>query len=484
MGDTGLAGLSLTEVAAGVAARQLSPVEVTAALLARIEATDSVLNSYIEVHAESARGAAEAAERAITAGYYLGPLHGVPVALKDNVATRGEETRAGSAVLRGNVPDADATIAARLRSAGAILIGKLNMHEFAYGVTTNNPHYGAARNPWNTDCTPGGSSGGSGAAVAGRLAYGAIGTDTGCSVRLPATFNGITGLRPSIGRVSNHGIVPLAWTLDTAGPMCRTVRDCATMLEAIAGHDSRDRQTVNLPVPHYDEELGRGVDGLRIAVIEDFSLTGVQPDVEAAVRTALSRFEDGGAVVREVRVPDLEQSISALLTIDIAEPSAYHGAWLRERAGDYGDDVRSLLEAGELYLATHYIQAQRYRTVLSDHFASVLRDAEVVVTPTVPFTAPPVGATEVQMESGEQLDIITAVMRYNALPPLTGMPAMSVPCGFSNDGMPIGMQIIGRGFDEATVFRVGHAYQQMTDWHLREPALSSRLADTDERSRS
>ncbi len=469
-GGAELTRLTLAEVSARIAARDVSPVEVLEATLARIEAVDPVLNAYIDVHPDTARGAAEAAERAIGAGYHLGPLHGVPLALKDNVATRGEPTRAGSRILRDHVPDEDATIAARLRAAGAILIGKLNMHEFAYGVTTDNPHYGAALNPWGIERTPGGSSGGSGAAVAARLAYGAIGTDTGCSVRLPASFNGVAGLRPSIGRVSNHGIVPLAWTLDTAGPMCRTVRDCAAMLEAIAGYDSRDRQTSGAPVPRYADELERGLEGLRLAVIEDFSLVGLQPDVEAATRAALERLEDGGATLREVHIEDLEPSISALLTIDIAEPAAYHAAWLRERPEDYGADVRSLLEVGELYLASHYIQAQRYRALLRDRVADVLRDVDAIVTPTVPFTAPPVGATEVHMESGEILDIITAVMRYNALPALTGMPALSVPCGFSTGELPIGMQIIGRAFDEGTVLRVGHGYQELTDWHTREPS--------------
>jgi aspartyl-tRNA(Asn)/glutamyl-tRNA(Gln) amidotransferase subunit A len=461
--------LSLTEVSARIAARDLSPVEVVEAVLARIAAVDAELNAYVDVHRDSSLAAADAAERAIAAGYHVGPLHGVPLALKDNVATRGEPWRAGSHLLRDSVASEDATIARHLRSAGAILIGKLNMHELAYGVTTNNPHFGAARNPWNTDRTPGGSSGGSGAAVAARLTYGAVGTDTGCSVRLPASFNGIAGLRPSIGRVSNHGIVPLAWTLDTAGPMCRTVADCAAMLQAMAGYDARDRQTSNLPVPEYAEELERGPDGLAVAVVQDFSLSGLQPEVEAAMRGALDELDRAGVRIVDVRIDGLEPSISALLTIDIAEPAAYHAQWLRERPGDYGADVRSLLEVGELYLATHYIQAQRYRVVLRDKLASVLRDVDAIVTPTVPFTAPPVGATEVAMESGEVLDIITAVMRYNALPPLTGMPALSVPCGFSSDGLPIGMQLIGRAFDEATVLRLGHGYQQLTEWHERSP---------------
>jgi aspartyl-tRNA(Asn)/glutamyl-tRNA(Gln) amidotransferase subunit A len=374
-------------------------------------------------------------------------------------------------VLGDFVPDEDATIATRCRAAGAIFMGRLNMHEFAYGVTTNNPHFGAARNPWDTGRTPGGSSGGSGAAVAARLCVGAIGTDTGCSVRLPAAFNGIAGIRPTIGRVSNAGITPLAWTLDTAGPMCRTVEDCALMLAAIAGFDPADRQTASVPVPDYGAEIARGLEGVRIALIEDFSLTGLQAGVASAMKAAVTELEAGGAHVREVPMENLEPSISALMTVDVAEPAAYHAAWLRERPEDYGDDVRALLEAGELYLATHYIQAQRYRTLLRDQFDDVLRDNDAILTPTVPFTAPEVGAVEVTLESGETLDIISAVMRYNALPPLAGLPALSVPCGFADDGLPVGMQLIGRAFDEGMLFRIGHAYERATDWHQRAPSL-------------
>lgn len=464
-------GLTLREVGDRIADGTLGPVEITEATLRRIEEIDPQLNSYVLVSGEQALAAARAAEMAIAAGYRLGPLHGVPIALKDLVAVRGEVSSAGSKILQDYVPEEDATIAARLRAAGAIFVGRLNMHEFAYGVTTDNPHYGAARNPWHTDRSPGGSSGGSGAAVAARLCYGAVGTDTGCSVRLPAAFNGIAGIRPTIGRVSNHGITPLAWTLDTAGPMCRTVEDCALMLAAMAGYDARDRQTANVPVPDYRVELDRGLDGIRIAVVRDFTLSGLQQGVRRAIEAAIEELEAGGAQLREVSLEGLEPSISALMTVDVAEPSAYHAAWLRERPGDYGDDVRALLEAGELYLATHYIQAQRYRTVLRDQFADVLRDVDAILTPTVPFTAPPVGATDVTLDSGEELDIISAVMRYNALPPLVGMPALSVPCGFSDDGLPVGMQLIGGAFDEATLFRVGHGYQQATDWHLRAPPL-------------
>jgi aspartyl-tRNA(Asn)/glutamyl-tRNA(Gln) amidotransferase subunit A len=253
--------------------------------------------------------------------------------------------------------------------------------------------------------------------------------------------------------------------------MCRTVEDCALMLAAIAGFDPADRQTANVPVPDYRVELARGLEGVRIAVIDDFTLTGLQAGVESAITAAIAELETGGAQIREVPMENLEPSISALMTVDVAEPAAYHAAWLREQPEDYGDDVRALLEAGELYLATHYIQAQRYRTVLRDQFDDVLRDVDAILTPTVPFTAPEVGAVEVTLESGETHDIISAVMRYNALPPLVGLPALSVPCGFADDGLPVGMQLIGRAFDEGTLFRIGHAYERATDWHQRAPSL-------------
>lgn len=468
-----LPSLGLVQVASLFERREVSPVEATESLLKRIDTVGGTVNAYISVLAEQAVATARTAEAAIVAGSYLGPLHGVPIALKDNIDTRGVRTTAGSKIRADFVPEQDATVAERLRAAGAVIIGKLNMHEFAYGVTTNNPHYGAARNPWNTGRTPGGSSGGGGAAVAARLCYGALGTDTGCSVRLPAAFNGIVGIRPSIGRVSNHGIVPLAWTLDTCGPMTRSVEDCAAMLQVIAGYDRRDAQTTNVPVPDYAARLERGLRGVRLALVKDFSLTGVQDDVAEGVQAAVDVLREGGASVTEVEIPDLDPTIfiSALLTVDIAEPAAYHAEWIRSRPGDYGADVRTLLEAGDLYLASHYIQAQRYRTFITERFRDVLEDVDAIVTPTVPFTAPRVGETEVVLESGESLGIIPAVMRYNALPPLTGMPGLSIPCGFARDGLPIGIQFIGRAFDEATLFRVGHAYQRATDWHLREPAL-------------
>ena len=466
-----LLDLSITEAGSMIRRRELSPVELIEAALDRIEAVDSRVGAFITVLGEQAREVARAAERMITAGYYLGPLHGIPIGLKDNIYTQGVRTTAGSKILADFIPDDDATVTARLRQAGAIIVGKLNMHEFAWGGTTDNPHYGTTRNPWDLSRFPAGSSGGSGAAVAARECLGALGTDTGGSIRLPAAVNGITGIRPTQGRVSNYKVVPLAWTMDTVGPMCRTARDCALMFEAVAGFDPRDPGSANMPVPDCLAELERGVHGERIGVVSDYFFGHVQPDVRAAVRGAIEKLERAGATVVDVAIEHLEGNISAQLTVESCEPSSYHQAWLRERPQDYGDDVRTLLELGELYLATHYIQAQRYRTLLRTQFLDAFRDVDVFISPTLPFVATPIGETKVVIEDGREEMMLMVIMQFTGLPSLTGLPAISVPCGFSREGLPIGMQIIGRPFDEARLFRIADAYQALTDWHRRAPDL-------------
>ncbi len=466
-----LIDLSIAEAASMIRRHEISPVELVEAVLNRIEAVDSRVGAFITVLGEQALEVARAAERMITAGYYLGPLQGIPIGLKDNIHTQGVRTTAGSKILADLIPDEDATVTARLRQAGAIIVGKLNMHEFAWGGTTDNPHYGTTRNPWDLSRFPAGSSGGSGAAVAARECLGALGTDTGGSIRLPASVNGITGIRPTQGRVSNYNVVPLAWTMDTVGPMCRTARDCALMFQAIAGPDRRDPASANVPVPDYIAELGHGVKGERIGVVSDYFFGHVQPDVRAAVRGAIETLERAGATVVEVTIEHLEGNISAQLTVESCEPSSYHQAWLRERPQDYGDDVRTLLELGELYLATHYIQAQRYRTLLRQQFLDAFRHVDVFISPTLPFVATPIGETKVVIEEGREEMMLMVIMQFTGLPSLTGLPAMSVPCGFSRDGLPIGMQIIGRPFDEARLFRIADAYQALTDWHRRAPGL-------------
>jgi aspartyl-tRNA(Asn)/glutamyl-tRNA(Gln) amidotransferase subunit A len=469
--QSALLDLTLSDAAALVARHEVSPVELVDACLERIDATNDLLRAYITVYADAARAVAKAQESMLAAGVRLGPLHGVPIALKDNIALAGLTTTAGSKVLADWVPDEDATVAARLKGAGAVIIGKTNMHEFAWGGTTANPHYGFCRNPWDTERFPAGSSGGSGAAVAARTCFGALGTDTGGSIRLPCSVNGITGIRPTIGRVSNHGVVPLAWSMDTVGPMTRSAQDCALMFGLIAGHDPKDDGSAAVALADYTADLGLGVRRLRIGVIPGYFFSHLQPAVLESVQAALRTFEDLGAVVVDVDVEHIHGNISAQLTVESCEPSTYHQGWLRERPDDYGEDVRLLLELGELHLATHYLQAQRYRTVLRRQFLDAFKHVDVFVCPTLPFTATPIGATTVVIENGVEEDMLSAIMQYTGVPSLTGLPSLALPCGFDGDGLPIGMQVIGRPFDEATLFRVGAAFQDATDFHRRRPAL-------------
>src|SRR5262245_28030262 len=309
-----LAELTLAEASRLVERREVSPVELLDACLERIAMTDETLRAYIAVYEEESRQVARAAEVMITAGHRLGPLHGVPVSLKGNVAVRGLRTTAGSKILADWVPEADATVTARLKGAGAVIVGKTNMHEFAWGGTTANPHYGFARNPWDPDRFPAGSSGGSGAAVAARTCYGSLGTDTGGSIRIPSAINGIVGIRPTIGRVSNHGDVPLAWSMDTVGPMTRTVADCATMFGVIAGHDPKDQGSAPVPVADYTADLRLGARGIRIGVIPGYFFRHLQPAVATAVRSALATLERLGATVVDVAIDHIEGNISAQLT--------------------------------------------------------------------------------------------------------------------------------------------------------------------------
>jgi aspartyl-tRNA(Asn)/glutamyl-tRNA(Gln) amidotransferase subunit A len=471
MARTDLLNLTISEAAALLERGALSPVELTETVLQRIAVVDKTLNAYITVCGEQAREVARAAEKMIRAGYHLGPLHGIPIAIKDNIYTRGVRTTAGSKILADFIPAEDATVTTRLKRAGAVIVGKTNMHEFAWGGTTDNPHYGTCRNPWNPERFPAGSSGGSGAAVAARTCLGALGTDTGGSIRLPSSVNGIVGIRPTIGRVSNHNVVPLAWTMDTVSPMARTVEDCVLMFGIIAGYDPLDDHSAQVPVPHYLGELARAVSGLRVGVIRDYSLAHVQRAVGDAVRAALETLESLGVVVEEIAMPSIQGNISAQLTIESCEPSTFHQEWLRTRAADYGEDVRTLLELGEMYLATHYLQAQRYRSVLRKEFLEGFTRVDAFVTPTLPFTATPCGATKVVIENNQEEDMLSAIMQFTGVPSLAGLPALSVPVGFDAQGLPVGMQVIGRPFDEGTLFRLGHAYQGATDWHTRAPGL-------------
>lgn len=460
--------MSLHETAATLRSGQLSPVDLLAGTLRRIEDLDADLGSFIEVFAERAAAAASTAEREIAAGRYRGPLHGVPVALKDLFAVRGEVCSAGSRILSGRVAAEDSAVASRLLRAGAVLLGRLNMHEFAFGVSSENPHYGDVRNPWDPARMAGGSSGGAAAAVAARLCCAAIGSDTGCSVRLPAAFTGCVGLRPTIGRVSTRGAIPLAWSLDTVGPLARTAEDAALLLDVLAGHDREDPTSADVPVQAYAAGLGAGLERPHLGVPSWAMADPIQPDVLARFEAALDSLEAGGAIVERFELGDLGPSTEALRTVNLAEPAAYHAAWLRDRPQDYGDDVRARLELGASLGAAQYVQAQRYRSWLAGRLRSPLQRFDALLTPSVPVSAPSLGASEVTI-GGEEEPLVAAAMRFNCVPALAGLPALSVPCGFSSEDMPVGLQIFSRPFAERTVLRVGHRYQQLTDWHRRSP---------------
>lgn len=486
MQATELTFLSIAEVAGLIERRSLSPVELTRAYLERIERLNPVLNAYVTVIAEAALAEAKSAEQEIGRGSYRGPLHGVPIALKDLYATRGVRTAAGSKILGDWVPDADATVTARLRQAGAVLLGKTNTHEFAYGATTLNPHFGASRNPWDTGCITGGSSGGSGAAVAAGIAAMAMGTDTGGSIRCPAALCGTVGLKPTHGRVSAAGVVPLSWSLDHPGPLARTVEDAAIVLDIIAGFDPLDTMTEPVPVQQYRAAADGDVRGMRLGVLRYGFFDAIDPEVSAAVEAALAVLRGLGAVVEDVEAKQLWNGRAALAEIIMAEARHYHAASLLHRPQDFGADVLARLTRRTDLSAAELVAAFRQQDAAKLEASALLNRYNALITPTVRIPAPrivgeritispeaePPGtpATTGADENGSLA--ASRVLLTNTGPfNLTGMPALSLPCGFTAGGLPIGLQIAGRRWDEASVIRTGHAYEQATPWHTRRPAL-------------
>lgn len=450
-------------------ARDVTAEELLDATLARIEETEPLVHAYAFVLQESARRAARAADEEIAAGRRRGPLHGIPIGVKDLCYTAGEPTEGGSKVLAGFVPDYDATVVARLRTAGAVIVGKTVTHEFAYGQ--NIP---PTRNAWDTACYPGGSSAGSGAAVAARSAFGAIGTDTGGSVRLPAAVNGVVGLKPTFGRVSRYGVVPMSASLDHVGPLARTVEDCALLLGAVAGRDPHDGTTPDEPVPDYAAEVGRGVSGLRVGVEREyFFYGGVSEEVRAASERAIHDLADEGVTVVEVEIPELRDMPTVGMTVLLADTSAAHRRLLRERRDDYDPRTRVMLELGELVPAAAYVAAQQARTVLREAVRTAFERAgiDAIVAPAIPRTTVPMEELTLSLAGGE-----TALASYvhHCFPAnVTGQPSLAIPCGFSDRGLPIALQLLGRPFGEATLFRLASAYEAKTEWHTRVPALAA-----------
>src|SRR5713226_1039342 len=457
---TDLVWKSMVELARLIASKEVSPVEVVEAHLNRIAALDGTLKSYITVMGDSALQAAKAAEAAVTAGDGLGALHGVPIGLKDLYCTKGVKTTGGSKILADWAPTEDATVVSRLTAAGAIVLGKLNMHEFAYGPEGLNPHYGTPWNPWDkaTHRICGGSSSGSGAAVAAGIAPGALGSDTGGSIRIPASLCGITGIKPTYGRVSRAGVLPLAWSLDHVGPMTRTAADCALVLRAMAGYDPGDPTTSVLPVPDYNAALTGEIKGLRVGLLRPFFIDGSAPDVVAAVESAARALEGLGAIVDEVRLESVWHVAAASFAIVASEALAYHAEWMRTRSADYQPDVRERLKMGAFVTGVQYVRAQQVRASVRAEVDGALARRDVLLAPTAPLAAPVLGQTEALI-GGTKTDVRSALIRLTRPFNFSGHPAGSLPCGFSADGLPIGMQLVGRPFDEATVMRAGDAYQ-------------------------
>ncbi|MCZ6753065.1 MAG: amidase [Acidobacteria bacterium] len=477
----GLCELSIVELSALIQSKQVSPVEVTAEVVERIRERNLCLNAFVTVTAELAEEQARAAEQEILRGNYRGPLHGVPVAVKDMMYTRGVRTTAGSKILAEFVPDSDATVVARLRQAGAVLVGKTALHEFAYGITNDNPHYGPTRNPWNRERSSGGSSGGSGVAVAAGMSFAALGTDTGGSIRIPASFCGVAGLKPTFGRVSLHGILPLGYTLDHAGPLARTVEDVSLVYQAIAGFDPNDKYSADCSVGEIRLHTlfpnvslpGRGRESVvRVGVPKDYFFDSLQPDVERLVRQAIRVLEKLGARVIPVEFPGMADLTAASRTSLLVEAAAVHRKNLETHSGDFGADVKTLLEKGREVSAAEYVDAQLTRRRFSRQFERLFQQVDLLVTPATPLTAFPVGETKVVFgEKGKEREedtraAATRLLRaFNA----SGHPALSVCCGFDGHELPVGLQIVGRLFEEAAVLQCGHAYEQATDWHQRKP---------------
>ena len=458
--------LTIAQAAGLLRDRKLSPVELTRAFLDRIKAVDGTLEAYITVLADEALGAARQAEAEIARGEHRGPLHGIPIALKDLYDTAGVRTTASSRVMADRVPDEDATTVARLKAGGMILVGKLAMHEFALSGPDPTCGFAVAKNPWDLDHVTGGSSSGSGAAVAAGLCMGSLGSCTGGSIRHPASHCGIVGLKPTYGRVSRYGVVPLSWTLDHCGPMTWTVEDAATMLQAIAGHDPRDPTSSREPVPDYSAALREDIKGLRVGVPRHYFFSddpSISREVLSTVEQALKELEGLGARIEDVEVPSLGYAAAAQPVIMLGEAFAYHERNLKARPQDFGEMPKLRFRVGGLFTTSDYVQAQRVRKVLKREFAEVLQRVDVIASPTMSQPAPAV----------KDADVMTLARfpSFTSCYNMSGLPAISVPCGFTPAGLPVGLQIASRPFDEPTVLRAAYTSQQRVRIFERRPPV-------------
>jgi aspartyl-tRNA(Asn)/glutamyl-tRNA(Gln) amidotransferase subunit A len=460
-----IADLDIAGAAKAIAAKSLSSLELTEHMLKRIALLDPHLRAYVEVLAESARAAATVADTEIRSGRYRGPLHGIPIAIKALYDVKGVRTTSCSRVRADYIAETDSTVVQKLKEAGAIILGIVTTYEFAFGFDSP-----PTRNAWNIDHIPSGSSGGSAAAVAAGLCFAGTGTDTGGSIRAPAAANGIAGIKPSYGRVSKAGVAVLSWSLDHPGPIAKTISDLAILLRIMSGSDPKDPHTKDLAVPDYTKAIGGDIHGIRVGLPTNYFFDDIQTAVADAVTDAVRRLEKLGAMIVPIAIPGVDGIVDAWLPIAMAEAAAYHQHSFRTKTDLYGDEVRRLLEAGELTLATTYINALRVRFAWKSELKEAMRDVDVIVAPTLPNTAMRVGETVSKIGSKEET-VFAVSARFCAPFNMAGLPAASIPCGFAPNGLPIGLQIVGKPFDEETVLKVGHAFESDTDYHIRRPRL-------------
>ncbi|PWB53585.1 MAG: Asp-tRNA(Asn)/Glu-tRNA(Gln) amidotransferase subunit GatA [Anaerolineales bacterium] len=454
-----LTSLTLNQAAALLEHKEISPVELTKAHIERIELFNDKVNAFITVTPELALQQARLAEQEIINGIYKGPLHGIPLGLKDLFETEGIRTTAGSTFFSEYFPKADAAVVQKLKGAGCVLVGKLNMHEIALGVTNENPHYGDCCNPWDLKCISGGSSGGNAAALAAGLCMGAVGSDTGGSIRIPSACCGVVGLKPTYGRVSLRGVIPLSWNLDHAGPMARCVRDVAILLNAIAGYDPQDAWSVDQPVVDYLSIPDNGIQGWRIALANNDYFTDpeiIDPEVHEAIQQSVTIFENLGARVDEVALSEAREAAIANGLMTPADAAAFHYQRLVEQPQGFGSDVLKRLQTGASFRAIEYAEARRLQTVLRHQFDQFFNEFDLLLTPTVPITAPRRG-------SADALERARLLTRFTAPFNLTGLPALSLLCGWSKSGLPIGLQIVGKAWTEDKVILAGELFERCRD---------------------
>lgn len=466
---TDLLTLDLVAIADAIRNRRVSSLEVTRAAIARAEATQPRLNAFIQIETEAALAAAKAADDALAKGAAIGPLHGVPLAHKDMYYRAGKVTSCGSMIRKGFVAPLTATVIERLASAGAIHMGSLNLAEFASNPTGHNGHWGDCRNPWNPARITGGSSSGSGAAVAAGACYGSLGSDTGGSIRGPAAFCGVTGLKATYGRVSRHGAMPLSHSMDHVGPLARSARDCARLLTVMAGPDGKDATMSQKPVPDYEAGIEAGIKGLRIGVASNYFPELASASVKDAIQAAAAVFAALGASVRAIEVPDPTVLNNFGSTLARTESATIHARWVRERPQDYTPQVREWMQIGLAIPATRYVAALNMRGPLLDDFRkSVFTKVDLLLVPTVPDSA--LSRAETAF-GGRQFDLTGQIPTFMRPFNYLGLPALALPSGFDGAGLPLSMQLVARPFDEAPLLRAGHAYQSATDWHRRQPPL-------------